>query len=144
MRFFSNHDHNAWDKPAAILFSVKGSKVAAVLTCTLPGVPLLYNGDEVSNPKRLSLFEKVVIDWQSDPYEMRKFCEELFALRRRHRALIEGDIKFLSADNVVAFTRETENDRVLVAVNVTGKEQRVKLEDEVVLPAFGYLIKRTK
>lgn len=145
LRFSSNHDHNAWDDAAINLYGPAGAKAAAVLSCTLPGVPLLYNGDEVGNAAKLPLFEKVDIEWQRDPLGMRKVYEELFALRRQYRALIDGEIEYLRAGNaVVAFVRQTEKERILVAVNVTGKEQRVKLEDDVVLPAFGYLIKPLK
>ncbi len=143
LRFTSNHDQNAWESAAIELYG-PAAKAAAVLAYTLPGVPLVYNGDEIGNPTKLPLFEKVAIDWKSDPSGMRNFYEELFATRRQFRALVDGDIKFLRTDSVVVFVRETKDERVLVAVNVTGREQRVKLEDDVVLPAYGYRIARTK
>lgn len=140
LRFTSNHDHNAWEGAAIELYG-PAAKAATVLACTLPGVPLVYNGDEIGNPTKLPLFEKVTIDWRNDKHGMRKFHEDLLATRRQYRAFVDGDIKFLPSESVVAFTRETTEERVFVAVNVTPKEQRVA---DLVLPAYGYVIQRAK
>ena len=63
MRFSSNHDKNAWVMPAITRYGPEGARLAAALTFALPGVPLIYNGQEAANPLKLSLFEKVSIDW---------------------------------------------------------------------------------
>ena len=89
MRFVTNHDKNAWDAPAVKKFGPGGLRVATVLVNTLPGVPLLYNGEEVANDRPLDLFEKVDIDW-SRPREMGEMNRMLYALRRSNPALILG------------------------------------------------------
>jgi glycosidase len=160
LRFSSNHDQNAWEAPAIEMYGPQGAKAAAVLTCTLPGAPLLYNGDEVGNTKKLALFEKVVIDWSHDPYSMRTFHEELLKTRRQFPAFVRGSIEFVRTgepDSVVAFMRQADAERVLVAVNTKPTEKRVRLpvaaiawgngredDGEIVLPPFGYVIGRVK
>ena len=88
LRFATNHDKNAWDAPAILKFGPAGLKAATVLVNTLPGVPLIYTGEEVANDRRLSLFEKVEVDWQR-PKEMGKLnkrCSGFARSTRRSRA----------------------------------------------------------
>ncbi len=42
----------------------QGGKAGSGPGNTLPGVPLLYNGQEIGNAKTLKLFEKIPIDWR--------------------------------------------------------------------------------
>lgn len=160
LRFTSNHDENAWRAPAIELFGPQGAKVAAVLAYCLPGVPLLYNGQEVGNPTRLSLFEKVPINWQDDRYAMRRFYRDLLRVRRNTPALLAGQLEMLqttTGDSLVAFYRQQEKERVLVVINLSPAEQKRSLpkldvfleklfgeatveNGMIALPAYGYFI----
>ena len=71
-------------------FGRNGLRLGTVLTFTLPGVPLIYTGEEVANNRRLSLFEKVDVDW-SRSGEMGEIFRELALLRPEHPALRSGD-----------------------------------------------------
>ncbi|HLP16269.1 MAG TPA: alpha-amylase family glycosyl hydrolase, partial [Bacteroidota bacterium] len=122
MRFSSNHDENAWDNPDVVKFGVNGAKMAAVLVSTFPGIPLLYNGQEAGSPVKLSLFEKVPIDWNAHP-EFREFYTRLFEVRKTHPALsatgamtrLEGT----DSTHVYSFMRTQGNDRVVVVINLS-------------------------
>lgn len=81
LRFHTNHDKNAWDAPAVAKWGEEGVKLAATMMYMLPGVPLLYNGEEVGNTKTLPLFNAVPIDWSSGP-SFRAHFEKLGTLRR--------------------------------------------------------------
>jgi glycosidase len=119
MRFNTNHDKNAWDAPAVLKYSQQGAKATALLTFTYPGIPLIYNGEEVGNDKRLSLFEKVDIDWTKN-YEFRAFYKSLTRLRSSHPALQRGEyipIKNSGGGKVYTFLRRLGNDEVLVVIN---------------------------
>ena len=81
----------------------------------LPGIPMLYNGDEVCLPKRLEFFEKDPIDWSADPQGMTDFYKELIALRDEHSCLWispwAGSMSVLPTDHpeqIFAFEREAE------------------------------------
>lgn len=122
MRFVENHD-----KPrATTVFGYAGSKAAAVIAWTVPGVPLIYNGQEVGDTTRLSLFEKDTIRWNNSfASDFRSFYEELDDLRRRHAALREGDFQILentAPRSIVAFRREMNSERIVVAANLSNQE----------------------
>jgi glycosidase len=129
MRFNTNHDKNAWDGPAVEKFSPEGAKATAVLMFTYPGVPLIYNGEEVGNNKKLSLFEKVNIDW-SKGKDFRELYETLSLLRREHPALREGTYAAVPNSDgaqVYSFLRVRGKDTVVVAINFGSQDVKVKL-----------------
>ncbi len=123
MRFNTNHDKNAWDSPAVLKYGMDGLQLSAVLINTIPGVPLLYTGEEVANDRKLSLFEKVDVDWNR-PREMGALYKALFKLRKEHKSLSRGEMVRLvtSTDqDVYAFVRVAGRDRVLVVLNFSGE-----------------------
>jgi cyclomaltodextrinase / maltogenic alpha-amylase / neopullulanase len=130
LRFVTNHDKNAWDAPAMKKFGPGGLRVATVLVNTLPGVPLLYNGEEVANDRPLDLFEKVGIDW-SRPREMGEMNRMLYALRRSNPAVILGTferVKGTGERDVYAYIRSFGKSRVFVVLNFSKEPRSVKLQ----------------
>jgi glycosidase len=130
LRFNTNHDKNAWDAPAVTKFGLDGLKLTTVLINTFPGIPLLYNGEEVANDKKLSLFEKVDIDW-SKSHEMDTVWRTLFKLRKDHKSIARGSfVKVPTSDdkNIYSFIRTEGNDKVLVVLNLSTKEQPVTMD----------------
>jgi glycosidase len=120
LRFTTNHDKNAWDAPAVEKFGVMPLKAATVLVNTIPGVPLLYTGEEVMNDKRLSLFEKVPVDW-SRSRDLGTLNAALFHLREAHPALSAGGMVKLHSNcdaDVLAFLRTSGKDSVLTIINL--------------------------
>ena len=123
MRFSSNHDENAWDASDVKKFGIKGAKLAAVVVNTLPGIPLLYNGQEVGNTKKLKLFEKISIDWK-DEGGFRKLYAKLFNLRKNEPAFSDGEMLRLSTSNsrhVYAFARISSASKFIVVLNFNRK-----------------------
>ncbi len=130
LRFNTNHDKNVKDAPAVIKFSPKGARTTAVLAFTYPGVPLIYDGEEVGNEKKLSLFEKVDIDWTKN-LEFRAFYQVLTQLRAEHVALRRGDftsVKNSDAQKVYTFLRRAGGDEVLVVINFSRERRAVQLD----------------
>ena len=166
LRFNSNHDKNYWDAPAVVKYGPEGAKATALLTMTLPGVPLIYNGEEVGNDRRLDLFDKTPIDWTKHP-DFREFYTDICSARMRHRALRDGRFAPLGNSDslkVVSFERRDSSDRVVTVINLSKEKQnvetafpsdapatwvdvltgeRVALDGRVLksaLPAFGYQV----
>ncbi len=136
LRFNSNHDKNAWDAPAVTKFTPAGAKATAVLAFTYPGVPLIYNGDEAGNNQKLSLFEKVDINWSKD-VAFHSLYQTLSRLRREHRSLRGGE--YLAASNsdgqkVYSFVRRSGDDVVLVVINFSKERRSVSIEVPAVMP----------
>ncbi len=130
MRFNSNHDKNFQDSPAVRLYTTAGAKATIALIYTYPGVPLVYNGDEVCNSRKLSLLDKVDIDW-SKGKDLRGLYSRLAELRSQHQALRNGDYhKVWCSDSarVYAFERCSGNDTVCVVINFSKGPKNVKIE----------------
>lgn len=141
LRFSSNHDENAWDMPDIQKFGDDGAKMAAVLTNTFPGVPLLYNGQEVGSREKLGLFEKHEIDWTKGK-EWTDFYTALYAIRKNNSALALGDYQFVknnAPDKIYSFIRTDGRNTVLVAVNFSDKQQTATLTLPKVFPSLGYI-----
>jgi glycosidase len=130
MRFTSNHDFNSWNGTDGELYG-DAYLPLAVLTFTLPGMPLIYGGEEARLARRLEFFEKDPIAWKTR--ELQPFYTTLLALKHRHPALAAGQYggapKLLDVgnDKLFAFERRKDADRVAVVVNLTSAEQRFKL-----------------
>lgn len=127
MRFTSNHDFNSWNGTDAELYG-DAYLPLAVLTFTLPGMPLVYGGEEARLVKRLEFFEKDPIDWKTR--ELQPFYATLAALKHRHPALAAGQyggaatVLDVGNDQLFAFERRKDADRVAVVVNLTAAEQK--------------------
>lgn len=132
MRFTTNHDKNAWDSPAVARYGADGLRLSTVLVNTLPGVPMIYTGEEVANDKKLSLFEKVDVDW-TRPRDVGKIYQQLFLFRKQHPSLVRGDMVRVATSNedvVYAFWRVAGDDRVLVVLNFGAEPRTVRLVPE--------------
>ena len=63
MTYIENHDSNAWEGTMRENYGVNLVPMT-VLSFTGEGIPLIYNGMEACNMKRLEFFEKDPIDWK--------------------------------------------------------------------------------
>ena len=130
MRFTSNHDFNSWFGTDAELYGAAYLPLA-MLTFTLPGMPLIYGGQEARLTKRLEFFEKDAIAWKTR--ELQPFYTDLVALRHRHPALAAGQyggvpgVVDVGNDKLFAFRRAKDADHVTVVVNLTSGEQAFRL-----------------
>lgn len=110
LRFATNHDETAWDKPPVILFgSAAGARAAFVAMALLPGRPLLYNGQEVESPQTLRLFFQDPVEWdQPGADSARAFYRRVVDLARTDSAFVTGDfhpVETTAAPDVIAFVR---------------------------------------
>jgi glycosidase len=135
LRFNTNHDKNAFDAPSIGRYGSGGDSLTIALIATLPGVPLIYNGDEVGNSEKLSLFEQVPVDWKNDG-SFRSFFEKVFSLRASHDELSAGDYRVLSTNNprdVFAFERKLEKNRSVCIYSFAKTEKsdvRISVDGE--------------
>lgn len=145
LRFNTNHDKNAWDAPAIVKFGSTGLPLTAVLIATIPGIPLVYTGEEVANNRALSLFEKVGVDW-SRPRNMGSLYHTLLHLRKEHPALSRGAMVRVSAnprEHVFAFMRTNDDDSVLVLLNFSDRPvtASITLPDGIGYPGGSFSMK---
>lgn len=140
MVFIDNHDENTWH---GTVFERLGDNVAnmAVISFTVPGMPLIYGGQEIGIDRRLEFFEKDPIIWP-EPFtnEWELFYKRLVELRTQNPALFSagggGLLKFLHLENsdVIAFARSApanefrDANDVIVVVNIAPESQIQSLE----------------
>ncbi len=131
MTFVSNHDKNAWEGTEYEQFG-DALDAAIVLSVVGEGMPLIYNGQEAGNDRRLEFFEKDPIVWREHPYG--GFYRKLFALRREHRVLWNGhwgarmiEVTTDAPKRVFAFVRQDGSDKVFALFNFTDEARTVRL-----------------
>jgi len=127
MRFITNHDENSWNGTEFERLG-KGVKAFSVLVFTLPGMPLIYNGQEVELNKRLSFFEKDPIEWKKAD----TFFETLISLKKAYAVLDAGikgasirEVKNSSNEKVISFSREKGKEKVFVVVNLSAEKVNI-------------------
>lgn len=141
MYFTSNHDENTWNGTEYEKYGDM-AKALAVFSCTWNGIPMIYNGQEMPNLKRLKFFEKDVIAWNGR-FELDVFYKTLLMLRKRNPALRTNDpagetykIKTGADEMVMAYLRKNKNDEVLVLLNLCNENQAFKMESGQVNGTF--------
>lgn len=136
MVFIDNHDENTWH---GTVFDRMGANVKnmAVLSFTVPGMPLIYSGNEFGLDRQLAFFEKDPIqlpepaDWGKSEWEI--FYKKLVELKTSNPALwtagAGGPLVPLHEDDspVIAFGRTYQVNDVVVLMNLSAEEQTQKL-----------------
>nr|WP_297425327.1 glycoside hydrolase family 13 protein [uncultured Actinotalea sp.] len=93
-------------------------EVAVGLLLTYPGTPMIFAGDEVGATGTTGEHARVTMPWdRPDDWDDATFAlyRTLIGLRRGSRALRHGGLRWwLAEDDVVAYLRETADERVLV------------------------------
>jgi glycosidase len=123
MRFISNHDENSW-QGSEIERLTYALEPMTILYFTLPGIPLIYSGQEAGNYRRLSFFEKDMIEWKED--KMAVLFSKLTALRKANPALWSDGTGFgykriitNNDETILAFERVQNSHAVLVILNLS-------------------------
>ncbi|MFN9881897.1 MAG: alpha-amylase family glycosyl hydrolase [Bacteroidota bacterium] len=156
IRFITNHDENSWDDiPQNKFISLDGTKAAFVISACLPGVPFVYNGQEVGYDQKINLFEKYTINYNQNS-DLNQFYTDVLSLKS-NGALYKNAISRIDIKNkdVYAFVSEGNGQKVLIVVNVRNKPSTFFLPDDInnpkallgttlnkqnTLPAFAYSI----
>jgi cyclomaltodextrinase / maltogenic alpha-amylase / neopullulanase len=129
----------AWNNPPKVddPKSYDKLKLHLAYILTIPGVPIIYYGDEIGmtgaadpDNRRMMRF-----DDELDQYEKQTLDDvsKLIHIRKEHSALRYGDFFTLQADeNVYAYLRSDMNERILTVVNKSSNEQNL----EFILPGM--------
>lgn len=133
MVYTENHDQNAWDGTEFERFG-KALPDAIVLSFVGDGIPLIYNGQEAGNPKRLKFFERDPIDWREHPNN--DLFTRLIAFRKEHPALWNAPwgaamspVVNSAPGRVLSFVRAKADDKVFALFNLSGDKQVVSFTD---------------
>jgi glycosidase len=161
IRYTSNHDVNGSDgTPLELFGGERGSMAAFVVVAYMKSVPMIYNGQEVATPYRLTFpFTSNKVDWTINPGITAEY-KRVIAFRNNSTAIRRGVLKSYSTDDVCAFTKQYGNEKVLVIVNLRNKAvdyvlpsalknsswtnvmqgSKQKLKDSIRLRPYSYLV----
>jgi len=160
VRYTSNHDVNGSDgTPLELFGGEKGSLAAFVITSYMKSIPMLYSGQEVGTPYRLTFpFTTTKIDWTLNP-ELTAAYRKVIAFYNESTAIRRSEPVSYTTDDVCAFTKQHGKEHVLVIVNVRNRPiayslsrkiggswknaitgNSVKLGNSIVLEPYQYLV----
>jgi glycosidase len=161
IRYTSNHDVNGSDgTPLELFGGEKGSMAAFVVAAYMKSVPMIYNGQEVGTPYRLTFpFTSKDIDWTINPQISAEY-KKVIAFRNSSKAIRRGELTSFSTEDVCAFRKKLGKEEVLLLTNLRNKTidytlpEAVKnttwrdamnggkrtLESRILLQPYSYLI----
>lgn len=136
--FTSNHDENSWNGSEYDKYG-EAAMALAVHSCTWPGIPLIYSGQELPNKKRLQFFDKDVIEWKRH-CALHEFYQTLLHLHHDHPALrADSDVFQLHTtwdSRVLAYLRKKERQEVIVLLNLSDLPVLFEMLDRWVTGSF--------
>jgi hypothetical protein len=137
--FTSNHDENSHSGSEYERMG-QAARAFAVICALLPGMPMIYSGQEMPNHKRLAFFDKDPIAWTGQ-YELHGFYKALLECRKRNPALRGGDpatsTRRIHTDGrCFGFVRCLGLNEVLVLTNISGEPLTVPASDLYVSGTF--------
>ncbi|NNC53748.1 MAG: alpha-amylase [Erythrobacter sp.] len=167
MTYIENHDSNAWEGTMEENYG-DALQAMTALSFTGEGLPLIHNGMEACNAKRLEFFERDPIDWQQD--ESCKYGDllaRLIAFRKANPALENGQwgavmhkVESSAPEQLFAWVRQEDGNKVVGLFNMSdrplvanfsddlpvgdykdfadGSAVTIESGDSVELPAWGY------
>ena len=105
-------------------------KKAVVIQMTLPGVPLIYYGDEAGLTGGKDPSNRKSYPWGKENKDILEFYRKLSAIRVSEEALRNGEIEFLEFNNgILAYERTLNKDRIIIAVNIMEKEENILINN---------------
>ena len=129
----------------------------------MKGIPMIYNGQEVGTPFRLSFpFTGADINWSLNPGVTAEY-KRIIGFRNNSAAIRRGTLTTYHSATVAAFTKELGSEKVFVLSNLRNSSQTytlpatlanttwtdaftgasITLNTSVVLPAYGYMVLKT-
>jgi len=139
LRFINNNDTG---ERFVTRYGIARTRLAAVMLLTVPGLPLIYNGDEVGAEFE-PYDEGPPITW-TDAHGLRGHYARLVALRRENPALRSQRLEMLETshpDAVLAYLRpgDAREDDIVVLLNYGPAAVRATLPGSVVRGTASFL-----
>ncbi len=140
MNMITNHDLNSWEGTEfERLGKLQGA--FAVLSYTIPGMPLIYTGQETGMNRAFEFFEKdKAPQWEprNDYFTFYQTLNELKHTQPALKAGLEGGemVRYYTTDDdIYAFSRTKDGKTVTVIVNLGADEAAIEYKGET--PKLG-------
>jgi len=140
LNFLDNHDKNSYEHTIMGAFGADALPQLFAFIYTIPGVPLVYSGDEIGLDHAIEFMSKDPIDWESSEYDYRELLARLSQIRSENPALYAGNyggqITYYNLGNksVFAFSREKNSEEtganiVKCVYNMSKTEQTIDVSE---------------
>lgn len=135
LNFLDNHDKNSYERTIAEAFGTEALPAFFTFIYTIPGVPLIYTGDEIGLDHNIAFMEKDTIQWDSTGLDYRPLLGKLAQIRTNNAALhtgeYGGEIEFyeLENKNVLGYYRSVEGNTITCLINFSEEEQVVDISN---------------
>ncbi|HYV90395.1 MAG TPA: alpha-amylase family glycosyl hydrolase [Chitinophagales bacterium] len=130
VRFITNHDETSRDDMPEVKFiNRNGAKAAFVTMLTLPGTPLVYNGQEIGYPTEINLYGRYKIDWSANP-DLQKWYSAVLNFFEGNDVLKKGTLDQFDPGNMKVLIYQRKllgTDPLWVIVNTSNEEITAKL-----------------
>lgn len=140
VHFVTNHDENSWNGTVEESYG-NAAQAFMAMNFTVPGMPLIYSGQEYDLNKRLRFFEKD--SFPKTKGATMKLLKKLGALKNNHPALESGleggSFKRLTTtkeQQVFAFERTNKGDTLVVIANLSKEYAQFTMNYEGVFKRF--------
>ena len=146
IRSFDNHDiaSDHYELRAERIAPLAKTNAALAMDFALDGIPFLYNGQEIADGRRHSLWanrdhgKNLVIEWENAVTERGKarmaYLKKLIDLRRSLPILTRGSFEWIDNDrneHVFSFLRKLDGKTMLCAFNLSGDPQTVRFASQL-------------
>lgn len=102
-------------------------KIIVTLQMTLPGVPLVYYGDEAGLEGGKDPDNRKSYPWNRENNEILSFYERIVKIRNKEISLKKGNLKIYNTDgDICVFERCYEDEKVIVVVNISNEDKVIK------------------
>lgn len=132
MNFITNHDENSWSGTVKERMG-DASETFLAMSYTIPGMPLIYSGQEYGLDHRLLFFEKDSIPKTKG--RVWEVMEKLGSLKNENPALHGGKeaaeyIRLATSDdkNILAFTRSKNGEELVFLSNLSDEPVKFTVE----------------
>lgn len=127
LRYITNHDLCAWDEsPSDAFVNANGATAAFVVTTFMGGVPLIYNGQEIGWPNKISFFDFNPINWHINT-KIYSAYTNIIKARKTYHTTVSGSTQALNDNDVIAFTKTGLSEQLMVVVNTRNKNVEFNL-----------------
>ncbi len=137
LAYIENHDSNAWEGTTAENFGPALPAMTA-LSFTAEGIPMVHNGQEACNDRRLAFFDKDPINWSRlGNCDAGMLLERLIAFRRANPALANGKwgarmskLENNKPQQLFSWVRQQDGNMVVGLFNLSNQQLDARLADQ--------------
>lgn len=120
-------------------------KIAALLQYALPGVPCLYYGDEAGMQGYFDPMNRKTFIPEHADMDITEWYKKLGELRKSFSVFNGGSFTEIFAESgAYVFTRKSETEEILVAVNMSNEELRLEFNGSLTDPMSGMIYESGK